>query len=149
VVYALFTVVFTEKRTPLQRQLNELDSTANGHLVDSLMNYETVKFYTNEKFESQRLRDIMSKWINVGIANQRALSVLHTGQSGIIAFGVAAVMLLAGQEVVNGNMAVGDLVLVNAYVIQVCLPLNTLGVIFRQAREALINAERMSELLRF
>jgi ATP-binding cassette subfamily B protein len=149
IVYAFFTVVYTEKRTPLQRQLNELDSTANGHLVDSLLNYETVKFYTNEKFESQRLRDIMLKWIGVGIENQKALSILHSGQSGIIAFGVAAVMLLAGQEVVNGNMAVGDLVLVNAYVIQVCLPLNTLGVIFREAREALINAERMSELLRF
>lgn len=149
IVYAFFTVIYTEKRTPLQRQLNELDSTANGHLVDSLLNYETVKFYTNEKFESQRLRDIMSKWIGVGIENQKALSLLHTGQSGIIAFGVAAVMLLAGQEVVNGNMAVGDLILVNAYVIQVCLPLNTLGVIFREAREALINAERMSELLRF
>lgn len=149
VVYAIFTVVFTERRTLYQRQLNELDSAANGHLVDSLLNYETVKFYASDQVESQRLRDIMKKWIGIGVDNQRALSVLHVGQSGIIAFGVAAIMLLAGQEVVSGNMAVGDLILVNAYVIQVCLPLNTLGLSFRQAREALINAERMSELLRY
>src|SRR5690606_14244919 len=128
-----------------QRQLNDVDSAANGHLVDSLQNYETVKFYTNAGLESRRLRDTMSRWVSIGIDNQRALSVLHVGQSGIIAFGVAAVMLMAGQEVVSGNMTVGDLVLVNAYVIQVCLPLNALGLIFRQAREALINAERMSE----
>ncbi|SHI35275.1 ABC transporter transmembrane domain-containing protein [Pollutimonas bauzanensis] len=149
IVYAVFTVVFTERRTFYQRQLNELDSAANGHLVDSLLNYETVKFYASDKFESQRLRDIMRRWIGIGVDNQRALSVLHVGQSGIIAFGVAAVMLLAGQEVVNGKMAIGDLILINAYMIQVCLPLNTLGLSFRQAREALVNAERMSELLRY
>lgn len=149
IVYAVFTVIFTERRTLYQRQLNELDSAANGHLVDSLLNYETVKFYASDRVESQRLRDIMKGWIGLGIDNQRALSVLHVGQSGIIAFGVGAVMLLAGQGVVSGAMAVGDLILINAYVIQVCLPLNTLGLSFRQAREALINAERMSELLRY
>ncbi|UYO92178.1 ATP-binding cassette domain-containing protein [Pollutimonas sp. M17] len=149
IVYGIYTVVFTEKRTPYQRRLNDLDSAAAGHLVDSLMNYETVKFYTSEAFESQRLRDTMKKWIGVGIDNQKALSVLHVGQSGIIALGVAAVMILAGQEVVDGRMAVGDLVLVNAYIIQVCLPLNALGLVFRQAREAMINAERMSDLLRY
>ncbi len=149
IAYGIYTVVFTERRTPYQRRLNELDSSAAGHLVDSLLNYETVKFYTSETFESQRLRDTMRKWIGVGIDNQKALSVLHVGQSGIIALGVAAVMILAGQEVVEGRMAVGDLVLVNAYVIQVCLPLNALGLVFRQAREALINAERMSDLLRY
>ena len=149
VAYAIFTVIFTERRTLYQRQMNELDSAASGHLVDSLLNYETVKFYASDQVESQRLRGIMKKWIGISVENQRALSVLHVGQSGIIAFGVAAIMLLAGQEVVSGSMAVGDLILVNAYVIQVCLPLNTLGTSFRQTREALINAERMSELLRY
>ncbi|MFW7342662.1 ATP-binding cassette domain-containing protein [Pollutimonas sp. H1-120] len=149
IAYGVYTVIFTERRTPYQRRLNELDSSAAGHLVDSLLNYETVKFYTSETFESQRLRDTMKKWIGVGIDNQKALSILHVGQSGIIALGVAAVMILAGQEVVEGRMAVGDLVLVNAYVIQVCLPLSALGLVFRQAREALINAERMSDLLRY
>jgi len=146
-LYAVYTVIFTEKRTRYQRQLNELDSAANGHMVDSLLNYETVKFYTSEHAESQSLRNIMAKWIGVGLENQKALSVLNVGQSGIIALGVASVMLLAGQEVVAGRMAVGDLVLLNAYIIQICLPLNTLGQTFRQSREALINAERMSELL--
>lgn len=147
--YAVYTVIFTERRTIFQRQVNELDSAAGGHLVDSLLNYETVKFYTSQRFESQRLQSIMNRWIDVGLANQRALSVLNVGQSGIIGVGVAAVMLLAGQEVVSGRMAVGDLILVNAYVIQICLPLSALGMIFRQSREALINAERMSELLRY
>lgn len=149
VAYGVYTVIFTERRTVFQRQMNELDSAAGGHLVDSLLNYETVKFYTSQRFESQRLEGIMTRWIGVGLDNQKALSVLNVGQSGIIAVGVAAVMLLAGQEVVSGRMAVGDLILVNAYVIQICLPLSALGMIFRQSREALINAERMSALLRY
>src|SRR5690606_30897329 len=118
------------------------------HLVDSLTNYETVKLYTSEQAESQRLGGIMNRWIGVGLDNQKALSILHVGQSAIIAAGVATVMLMAGQDVVDGTLTVGDLVLINAYVIQVCLPLNTLGLVFRQTREALINAERMSNLLR-
>ena len=148
VVYGIFTVVYTERRVYFQRQLNELDSTANGYLVDSLMNHSSVKLHAAQATEASRLREMYARWIDVGIDNQRTLSILHTGQSGIIAFGVAAVMLLAGQEVVQGEMAVGDLILVNAYIIQICLPLNSLGMMFRQAREALINAERMVELLR-
>jgi ATP-binding cassette subfamily B protein len=147
--YGFFTVRFTEKRIFLQRRLNELDSQASGQVVDSLLNYESVKFYTSAKLESGRLRNIMQSWIRYGLENQKALSLLHVGQSGIIAFGVGAVMLLAGQEVVRHTMSVGDLVLVNAYIIQICLPLNTLGVIFRQSREALVNAERMADLLRY
>lgn len=146
--YGIFTVLYTERRVYFQRQLNDLDSAANGFLVDSLMNHSAVKLHAAGAAESSRLRAMLDRWIDVGLDNQRTLSILHTGQSGIIAFGVAAVMLLAGQEVVDGRMAVGDLVLVNAYVIQICLPLNALGLMFRQAREALINAERMAELLR-
>jgi len=149
IAYGVFTAYFTEKRIFYQRALNELDSQANGQLVDSLLNYETVKYYTGARHESDRLHGILRRWIDVGMDNQRALSRLHVGQSGVIAFGVAALMLLAGQEVVQGRMTVGDLVLVNAYMIQICLPLNTLGLVFRQSREALINAERMAGLLRF
>ena len=148
VAYGFFTVIYTERRVFYQRQLNDVDSTANGYLIDSLMNHTAVKLHAAEAAESSRLRSMLSRWIDLGIQNQRALSTLHVGQSGIIALGVGAVMLLAGQEVVSGNMAVGDLVLVNAYIIQICLPLNSLGLMFRQAREALINAERMAELLR-
>lgn len=147
VVYGIFTVVYTERRVFYQRQLNDLDSSANGYMVDSLMNHTSVKLHAAEEAESSRLRTMLTRWIEIGVRNQRALSTLHVGQSGIIAFGVAAVMLLAGQEVVAGNMAVGDLVLVNAYIIQICLPLNSLGLVFRQAREALVNAERMADLL--
>jgi len=148
VAYGYYTHVFTERRMACQRRLNRLDATAGSRLVDSLINYETVKFYASEAYESSRLRRIMDSWVGVGMDNQRALSVLHIGQSAIIAAGVASVMLEAGREVAGGAMTVGDLVLVNAYIIQICLPLNTLGLIFRQSREAMINAERMCELLR-
>lgn len=148
VAYFSYTVVMVRKRVPYQRQLNELDSLASGRIVDSLLNYEAVKLNANEALESGRLRGVLDDWAGVGIRNQYSLSRLHVGQSGIIACGVAAVMLLAGQDVVAGRMTVGDLVLVNAYIIQICLPLNTLGLIFRQAKEAFVNAERVCELLR-
>ncbi|HJW27323.1 MAG TPA: ABC transporter transmembrane domain-containing protein [Rhodocyclaceae bacterium] len=147
VIYGLFTVAFTERRAIYQRALNELDSNANSRLVDSLLNFETVKFYTNEDFEKRHFEGILGKWIEVGVDNQKALSTLHVGQSGIIALGVASIMVLAGYNVVAGQMTVGDLVLVNAYVIQVCLPLNSLGFVFRQARDAIVNAEKMFRLL--
>lgn len=147
VVYGLFTVAYTERRAIYQRQLNKLDSRANSHLVDSMLNYETVKYYTNEDFEQRRFSGILGRWVEVGVRNQQALFFLHVGQSGIIAGGVAGVMLLAGHNVVQGSMTVGDLVLVNAYLIQVCLPLNSLGFVFRQARDAVVNAERMFRLL--
>ena len=147
VLYASFTVVFTEKRAIFQRALNELDSTANGRLVDSLLNHETVKYYTNESFEQRSFSTILDEWVDVGVKNQKALTRLHVGQSGVIAFGVAAVMLLATRNVIDGTMTVGDLVLVNAYLIQICLPLNSLGFVFRQARDAVVNAEKMLRLL--
>ncbi|CAL94438.1 ATP-binding cassette domain-containing protein [Azoarcus olearius] len=147
VFYTTFTVVFTERRAIYQRALNELDSTANGRLVDSLLNHETVKYYTNESFEDRRFRTILDQWLEVGVQNQKALSALHIGQSSIIAVGVASVMLLATNFVLQGAMSVGDLVLVNAYVIQICLPLNSLGFVFRQARDAVVNAEKMLRLL--
>ncbi|GAA4323625.1 hypothetical protein GCM10023144_04630 [Pigmentiphaga soli] len=147
VAYAVFTVFMTERRAGFQREMNEIDSAAGGRMVDSLLNYETIKFYTNEAMEQRHYRRILQRWIRTGIANQHALSALHVGQSAIIAVGVAAVMLLAGREVALGRMTVGDLVLVNAYVIQISLPLNALGFVFRQSRDAAINAERLFALL--
>ncbi|HEX6634194.1 MAG TPA: ATP-binding cassette domain-containing protein [Usitatibacter sp.] len=146
VVYVIWTVVFTHRRALFQRRLNQLDASSNRRLVDSLLNYETVKFYTNEKFEAQRFRSIMDDWIEAGVTNQKALTRLHIGQSMIIAAGVAAVMMLAGEGVLGRTMTVGDLILINAYVIQVCLPLNSLGFVFRQASDALVQAERLFEL---
>ncbi|HEX8963627.1 MAG TPA: ABC transporter ATP-binding protein/permease [Rhodocyclaceae bacterium] len=145
--YTTFTVIYTERRAVYQRALNKLDSKANAQLVDSLLNFETVKYYTNERFEHLRLGGLLDRSVEIAVQNQKALSTLHIGQSGIIALGVASIMLLAGQNVVTGHMSVGDLVLVNAYVIQVCLPLNSLGFIFRQARDAIINAEQLFRLM--
>ncbi|MGQ0750745.1 MAG: ATP-binding cassette domain-containing protein [Betaproteobacteria bacterium] len=146
-VYTTFTVAFTAQRMIHQRALNELDSRANSRLVDSLLNYEAVKYYANERYEGSRFGPIMHDWVEAGVRNQRHLSMLHIGQSGIIAVGVAAIMLYASVRVAGGTMTVGDLVLVNAYVIQVCLPLNALGFVFRQAKDALINIERLFFLL--
>ena len=145
--YTSFTVYFTQRRAVHQRAMNELDSRAGGRLVDSLLNYEAVKTHAAEGLEARRYRGLLGDWMEAGLANQRALSALHVGQSGIIALGVAAVMLLAGNGVLAGGMSVGDLVLVNAYVIQICLPLNALGFVFRQARDALVNVEKLSALL--
>ncbi|ANN68440.1 ABC transporter transmembrane domain-containing protein [Bordetella bronchialis] len=148
VMYATVTYVLTKRRIFYQRMINELDSAAGGRMVDSLLNYESVKVYTNEAGESRRLRELLDRWRAVGIDNQRALSTLHISQSAVIALGVGAVMLLAGVQVTGRAMSVGDLVLVNAYIIQICLPLNTLGLVFRQTKEAMINAERVCTLLR-
>src|SRR5690606_30969348 len=109
--------------------------------------YESVKFYVGESAEMGRFRSIMNKWARTAVRNQRALSALHIGQSTIIAASVATIMLLAGQYVVGGTMTVGDLVFVNAYVLQICLPLNSLGFIFREAKDATINSERLFDLL--
>ena len=147
VVYAVFTVTFTERRAVYQRAMNRLDSNANSRLVDSLLNYESVKFYVGEAAEERRFHSIMNKWTRTAVRNQKALSALHIGQSTIIATSVATIMLLAGHYVVDGAMTVGDLVLVNAYVLQICLPLNSLGFIFREAKDATISSEKLFDLL--
>ncbi|MDN4039471.1 ABC transporter ATP-binding protein/permease [Massilia sp. YIM B02443] len=147
-VYAGFTLVFTARRVVYQRRVNKLDSNAKGRLADSLINYDTVKYFTNEALEAQRFAAIMDEWRAAGAGNQRALFALHVGQSALIGVGVAAIMLLAGQAVLRGRMSVGDLVLINAYALQVCLPLNALGFVYREARDAWVNAERLFALLR-
>ena len=146
-VYTGFTIVFTARRTIHQRRVNRLDSSAKSRLADSLINYDTVKYFTNETVEARRFEEIMRHWTEAAVANQKALFTLHVGQSAIIACGVAAVMLQAGSDVMAGRMTVGDLVLINAYVLQVCLPLNALGFVYREARDAWVNAERLFDIL--
>jgi ATP-binding cassette subfamily B protein len=146
-VYAALTTWLTQKRELRQRHVNEMDSRASGRLVDSLLNYETVKTYAREDYERQRYAAICEQWVHGTIVNQRSLSALHIGQSAVIAVGVAAVMLLAAEQTVRGVMTVGDLVLLNAYVIQICLPLNSLGFVFREASDALVNTEKLFALL--
>lgn len=147
-LYTGFTLVFTARRVLYQRRVNKLDSGAKSHLADSLINYDTIKYFTNEEVEAGRFRNIMGHWMEAGMGNQSALFTLHVGQSAVIAAGVAAIMLLAGEEVWRGRMSVGDLVLINAYALQVCLPLNALGFVYREAKDAWVNAERLFQLLR-
>jgi ATP-binding cassette, subfamily B, bacterial len=146
-LYASFTIAFTARRTIYQRRVNKFDSNAKSRLADSLINYEAVKYFTNESLETHRFRSIMSRWTEAAVNNQKALFFLHVGQSAIIGVGVASVMLLAGQGVVDNAMTVGDLVLINAYVIQICLPLNALGFVYRETKDALTNAENLFKLL--
>jgi ATP-binding cassette subfamily B protein len=146
--YAIFTLHFTAKRAIYQRRVNRLDSGAKSQLADSLINYETIKYFTNESGEAQRFKDIMQSWIEASSGNQKALFALHVGQSLLIAGSVGAIMLLAGDAVWRKEMSVGDLVLINAFALQVCLPLNTLGFVYREAKDAWVNAERLFQLLR-
>ncbi|HEY8099541.1 MAG TPA: ABC transporter ATP-binding protein/permease [Burkholderiaceae bacterium] len=148
VAYAFFTLNFTARRTIYQRRVNRLDSSAKSRLADSLINYDTVKYFTNEPVEMRRFQHIMEDWTEAAVGNQKALSILHVGQSAIIAVGVAAIMLLAGYGVLHREMTVGDLVLINAYVLQVCLPLNALGFVYREIKDAWVNVERLFQLLR-
>ncbi|HYC43454.1 MAG TPA: ABC transporter ATP-binding protein/permease [Noviherbaspirillum sp.] len=148
ILYCGFTLVFTARRTIFQRRVNKLDSNAKSLLADSLINYDTVKYFTNEKEEARRFQGIMGNWAEAVVANQKALFILHVGQSAVIALGVASVMLLAGNGVMSREMTVGDLILINAYVIQICLPLNALGFVYREAKDALVNAEKLFQLLR-
>jgi ATP-binding cassette subfamily B protein len=148
VAYACFTLAVTGRRTTFQRRVNKLDAHAKSRLTDSLINYDTIKYFSNEALEARQFEAIMQHWREAAVGNQQALLVLHVGQSAIIGAGVAAVMLLAGAAVWHGAMTVGDLVLINAYVLQVCLPLNALGFVYREVRDARVNVERLFALLR-
>ncbi|AOJ26657.1 ABC transporter transmembrane domain-containing protein [Burkholderia seminalis] len=146
-VYAACTVVFTRRRMRVQRRVNALEAESNARVVDSLLNVDTVKYFAREDVERDRLERVLDAWREAGIDNQYALSTLHIGQSACIGAGIAAVMLLAGQQVARGAMTVGDLVLINAYIIQISLPLNALGFVFREANDAMTNVERLFGLL--
>ena len=146
-VYAGYTMTLTQRRALYQRAVNELDSNASGRMVDCLLNYEMVKTYAREGYERERYAGVLTRWVEGSVSNQHALSALHIGQGAIIAAGVAAVMLLAAEQTARGLMTVGDLVLVNSYIIQICLPLNALGFVFREARDALVNTEKLFALL--
>lgn len=146
--YGGFTFALTARRTVFQRRVNRLDTAAKSRMADSLLNHEAVSHYTNEPLEAARFESILGKWTHAAVVNQRVLFILHVGQGAIIALGVSGVMLLAGQGVVRGELTVGDLILINAYVIQICLPLNSLGFVYRETRDALTLTETLFRLLR-
>ena len=145
--YIAFTVSITNWRTLLRRHANELDSAANTRAIDSLLNYETVKYFNNEDYEAQRYDAKMAQWEAAQVKNQLSLSLLNTGQALIASTGVALLMWRATVGVANGSMSIGDIVLVNAFLIQLYIPLNFLGVLYREIRQALTDIERMFLLL--
>jgi ATP-binding cassette subfamily B protein len=147
VTYISFTIIVTEWRTHFRRTMNELDSKANVKAIDSLLNYETVKYFGNEEYEARRYDQSMESWKRAAIRSQTSLSLLNTGQSAIIALAVTAMMWRATQGVIDGSMSLGDLVLVNAFMIQLYIPLNFLGVIYREIKQSLADMEKMFTLL--
>src|SRR5512145_1670729 len=146
-VYIGFTIAITEWRMDIRRRANELDSKANTRAIDSLLNFETVKYFNNEEFEARRYDEQLQKWIGAQITNQYSLSALNVGQAAIIAVGVTAMMWQAAARVASGAMTIGDIVLVNAFLIQLYIPLNFLGVLYRELRQALTDIERMFGLM--
>jgi ATP-binding cassette subfamily B protein len=147
VLYVFFTVQVTEWRLHFRRTMNDLDSKANVRAVDSLINYETVKYFGNEQFESARYNKSMVDWQEAAIRSQKSLTLLNTGQSAIIAFAVTLVLWRATVGVLDGSMTLGDLVLVNAFMIQLYIPLNFLGVIYREIKQSLADIDRMFGLM--
>ncbi|MEC4723524.1 ABC transporter ATP-binding protein/permease [Noviherbaspirillum sp. CPCC 100848] len=146
-VYIGFTVAVTEWRTNFRRTMNDLDSKANVRAIDSLINYETVKYFGNEEYEARRYDQSMQNWETAAVKSQTSLSILNTGQSLIIAVAVTLILWRATQGVIDGTMSLGDLVLVNAFMIQLYVPLNFLGVIYREIKQSLADIERLFKLL--
>ncbi|MDH3310568.1 MAG: ABC transporter ATP-binding protein/permease [Gammaproteobacteria bacterium] len=145
--YVVFTLIVTEWRMIFRRNMNEMDSKANTRAIDSLLNYETVKYFNNEKFEAGRYDETLQSWEKAAVRNQTSLSFLNSGQGAIIAAGVTLLMFMAGRGVVQGTMSIGDLVLVNAFLIQLYMPLHFLGFVYREIRHSLADMERMFGLL--
>ncbi len=146
-IYILFTVKVTNWRTALRREANELDSAANARAIDSLINFETVKYFNNEAFEARRYDEQLQKWTKAQVTNQYSLSALNVGQAAIVAVAVTAMMWQAADRVASGEMTIGDIVLVNAFMIQLYIPLNFLGVLYREIRQSLTDIERMFGLM--
>ena len=146
-LYIVFTVTVTQWRTHFRRTMNELDSRANTRAIDSLLNYETVKYFGNEEFEAQRYDQGLQRYESAAVKSQSSLSLLNAGQSAIIAIGVTLILWRATQGVMDHKMTLGDLVLVNAFMIQLYIPLNFLGVIYREIKQSLADMERLFSLL--
>ncbi len=146
-IYITFTVLLTEWRTQFRRLANESDSLAQSKAVDSLLNYETVKYFNNEAFEAQRYDESLQRLREARLKSQSTLSVLNLGQQLIIGIGLVAMLWRATQGVVDGRMTLGDLVMVNAFMIQLYIPLNFLGVIYREIKQNLVDLDKMFTLM--
>ena len=147
IIYILFTLMVTNWRMSYRHEMNRLDSKANSIAVDSLLNYETVKYFNNEEYEIKRYGDVLFKWENAAMQSTKTMSLLNFGQAIIIAFGVTIIMIFASSGVVDGSLTLGDLVLVNALMLQLFVPLNTLGIVYRQITYALADMNMLLKLL--
>ena len=147
VIYIIFTITMTEWRTQFRKRMNEMDSKAHTRAIDSLLNYETVKYFNNEEFEARRYDENLERYRRAALTSQRTLSILNAGQQLIIATGLVAMLWRATQGVVDGRMTLGDLVMVNAFMIQIYIPLNFLGAIYRELKQNLVDLEKMFALM--
>ena len=147
VIYVFFTFKITEWRTQFRREMNEMDSKAHTKAIDSLLNYETVKYFNNEGFEAQRYDESLERLRKAALKSQTTLSILNTGQQLIIAAALVLMLWRATQGVVDGRLTLGDLVMINAFMIQLYIPLNFLGVIYREIKQALTDLDKMFGLL--
>ena len=147
VFYVTFTVSVTEWRTQFRRKMNELDAVAHTRAVDSLLNYETVKYFNNEDFEAQRYDQSLERLRRAALKSQTTLSLLNTGQQLVIGAALVAMLWRATQGVVDGRLTLGDLVMINAFMIQLYIPLNFLGVLYREIKQSLTDLDKMFGLL--
>ncbi|MEZ5648167.1 MAG: ABC transporter ATP-binding protein/permease [Alphaproteobacteria bacterium] len=147
-VYVAFTLGITEWRIKFRRYMNEMDSEANTKAIDSLLNYETVKYFGNERHEAQRFDQSLQRYEKAAIRSATTLALLNIGQGIIIAGGLTIVMILAARGLVAGTMTIGDFVLVNSYLVQLYLPLNFLGFVYREIKQSLADMEQMFALLK-
>ena len=147
VLYVTFTVTVTEWRTKFRREMNELESTSQTRAIDSLLNYETVKYFNNEAFEARRYDEALEKLRRARIKSQTTLSLLNAGQQLVIAIALVLMLWRATQGVADGRMTLGDLVMVNAFMIQLYIPLGFLGVLYREIKQSLTDLDKMFVLL--
>jgi len=147
VSYIGFSVAVTEWRLRFVREANQMDNKSNTRAIDSLLNFETVKYFGNERYESELYDNQLAEWEEARLKNRYSLFALNSGQALIIAISITAMMILAASEVVSGVMTIGDLVLINAYMIQLFIPLNFLGFVYREIKNSLANIEQMFRLL--
>jgi ATP-binding cassette subfamily B protein len=145
--YVAYTLGITEWRIKYRRQMNETDQEANTRAIDSLLNYETVKYFGNEQYEANRFDQALARYERASVASKSSLSLLNIGQATIIGIGLAVLMLMAGRGVIAGDLTVGDFVLVNTYLIQLYIPLNFLGFVYREIKQSLTDMESMFRLL--
>ena len=147
VLYIAFTLLVTNWRMHYRHEMNDHESRANSYAVDGMLNYETVKYFTNEEYELKQYDDTLDKWEGAAVKSQTSMSLLNFGQGVVIAIGVTLMMIFAAQGVVNGSMTIGDLVLVNAMMLQLFIPLNFLGIIYRALKYSLADMDMMLKLL--